>query len=425
MDYLPFILYFLVYGFLFCLLLPRIGFIKRSGLEPWLLRSLFGLKVLAGLAIGWISLHVYGPANDYWDLNREGIKEYQLLTDHPAAYFKNFFHSDYEHGYSGFFSSFQSFWNDLKNNFVIKLLSVFNIFTNGNYYLNSIFFNAIIFTGHVAFYRVFIHAFPQRKWLVLIGCFLLPSTLYFSSGIHRDGLVFMLLGLFIYAAFICLRNRLRFKHILLALISIILLFILRNYIVVALLPALLGWVIVRYSGWTKSYVFAAVYVIFWLLFFGINKLSPAIDPPTILVQKQTDYLQLTGASTRFQLNTLEPDIGSFAANMIQSYNHTLLRPYIWELPVASLLPFCLELFAYQMLFVLFIFFHRKGETAFPDGFGYFIVFFILTAFLFIGYIVPNIGTLVRYRALYFPLMITPLLAGTHWQRVRSFIKIKK
>lgn len=424
MDY-TFILYFIVYGFLFCLLLPRTGFIKRAGLEPWLVRLLFGLKVLAGLAIGWISLHVYGPANDYWDLNREGMNEYRLLTDHPAAYFKNFFHSDYEHGYSGFFSSFQSFWNDLKNNLVIKLLSVFNILTNGNYYLNSLFFNAFIFSGHVAFYRLFIYLFPQRKWLVLIGCFLLPSTLYFSSGIHRDGLVFLLLGLFIYAVFFCLRERPRPRYILLAFFSIALLFILRNYIVVALLPALAGWVIVRYTGWTKRYVFAAVYLLFWLLFFGVNRVVPALDPPSVLVQKQADYLQLTGASTRFQLNTLEPHVGSFAANMIQSYNHALLRPYVWELPVRSMLPFCLELFVYQLLFILFIFFHRKKRKVYPDGFSFFLIFFILTAFLFIGYIVPNLGTLVRYRALYFPLMITPLLAGMDWERLGRFVKIKK
>ncbi|MGF2413927.1 MAG: hypothetical protein ACQUYJ_16465, partial [Ferruginibacter sp.] len=88
---------------------------------------------MAGLVIGWVSYNVYGKGNDYWNVNRDGWIEYQLLLTNPKEYFTNIFHSQYSQGYSGVFDSFQSFWNDLRNNIITKILSVFNIFSRGNY----------------------------------------------------------------------------------------------------------------------------------------------------------------------------------------------------------------------------------------------------------------------------------------------------
>ncbi|WP_462253906.1 hypothetical protein, partial [Ferruginibacter sp.] len=132
-------------------------------------------KIIAGLAIGWISYNLYNTGNDYWDVNREGWKEYQLLLSDPKEYFTNIFKSQYSQGYGGMFDSFQSFWNDLRNNIIIKFLSVCNIFSRGNYYINSLFFNFFCFLGHVAFYRIFIQIYKKQQWAVIICCFLLPS----------------------------------------------------------------------------------------------------------------------------------------------------------------------------------------------------------------------------------------------------------
>lgn len=159
------------------------------------------LKIAAGILLGWTALHFYGNGNDYWDLNRESWNEYQLMFNDPGRYLTNLFTSDYEGGYGGVFSSHDSYWNDLRGNIIIKLLSVFNIFSRGDYYINSLFFNSLIFFGHVMLYRLFIQLYPGKDILVITGCFLLPSLLYFSSGIHKDGMVFLMMSIFIYAIF--------------------------------------------------------------------------------------------------------------------------------------------------------------------------------------------------------------------------------
>lgn len=421
MNYLLFAFYLIILSSL----ILRVPFIKNAGISSGTLLSLFLLKILAGIAIGWIAIHIYGPGNDYWDTNDYAREEYQLLHTEPFKYLINIFTSDYQGGYAGIFSSGDSYWNDLKGNLIIKLVSLFNIFSRGDYYINSLFFNFIIFFGHVILYRLFIKMFPGRKVLVIIGCFLLPSTLYFSSGIHKDGMVFLMLAVTIYCVYeSILKNQFNTKRVLLIMVSLALLFLLRNFICLALLPALFAWILVAKMKWPAAPVFAAVYLVCGLLVFTIDSVVPKIKPLEIITAKQTEYLKLDKAATQIELTALQPGFKSFASNAPQALNHVFLRPYLWELPVKSILPLSIELFVYQVLIVLMIFFRRRDWIADQKQFLFFAIFFVISTFLIIGYIVPNLGSLVRYRSLYYPLLITPALCFINWEKLLGRFQIK-
>lgn len=424
MSYLLFTVYLIV----LCWLLLKVPYLKNAGVNGKLLLALFILKVLAGIAIGWVAIHIYGPGNDYWDVHDFALEEYHLLFNDPGRYLRNLFTSDYADGYAGLFSAEDSYWNDLRGNILIKIVSVFNIFSGGNYYINSLFFNFIIFFGHVTLYRLFITIFPRKQRLVIIGCFLLPSTLYFSSGIHKDGLVFLLLAMLIYSFYQAfLKNRFSARRVSMILAGMVLLFLIRSFVVLALLPALVAWTVAVKTKWPKSVVFAFVYILAGLLVFNVSTVVSSVKPLEIIISKQTAYLGLTGSDTRLELTRLEPTFRSFATNAPEALNHSLLRPYLWELPTKTLLPFCVELFAYQAMLLLFVFF-RTREPAWNglnQGFLFFAVFFILSVFLIIGYITPNLGSLVRYRSLYLPLIVTPLFCGIDWKKVKHLIRITK
>jgi hypothetical protein len=414
LNYLLFAFYLVI----LCSLILRVPFIKNAGISSGTLLGLFLLKILAGIAIGWIAIHIYGPGNDYWDTNDYAREEYQLLQTNPLKYLINIFTSGYQGGYAGIFSSSDSYWNDLRGNIVIKLVSIFNIFSRGNYYINSLFFNSIIFFGHVILYRLFIKIFPERNLWVIIGCFLLPSTIYFSSGIHKDGLVFLMLAILIYSVYeSILKNKVGLKRFLLIIFSLALLFLLRNFIFLALLPALFSWVLVVNTKWPAIAVFTAIYLLCGLLVFNIGTVAPKIKPLEIITAKQTEYLKLQKAATQIELTPLQPTFKSFAFNAPQAINHSFLRPYIWELPVNSVLPLSIELLIYQFLILLLIFFRIKNFNPAHKPFLLFALFFCITVFLIIGYIVPNLGSLVRYRSLYLPLIITPVLCSINWQKL--------
>ena len=421
MNYLLFAFYLVI----LCSLMLRVPFIKNAGISSGTLLGLFLLKIIAGIAIGWIAIHIYGPGNDYWDTNDYALEEYQLLQINPVKYLINIFTSDYQGGYSGVFSSGDSYWNDLKGNIVIKLVSIFNIFSRGNYYINSLFFNYIIFFGHVILYRFFIQIFPGRDFLVIIGCFLLPSTLYFSSGIHKDGLVLLMLAILIYCVYQSLiKNNFNIRRVSLMIVSLALLFLLRNFVCLALLPTLFAWVLVTKIKWPAIPVFAAVYLLIGLLVFNVDTFLPKIKPLEIIIAKQTEYLKLEKAATQIELTQLQPTFKSFAFNSPQAINHSFLRPYLWELPVKSILPLSIELLAYQFLIFLLIFFRIKEVDHSHKLYILFAVLFCISVLLIIGYIVPNLGSLVRYRSLYLPLIITPILCYIDWGKIAGFLQIK-
>jgi hypothetical protein len=422
---LPYFL-FAFYLIIFCWCVLKLPFIKKAGLDNRLVLALFFCKVIAGIAIGWLSLHYYNAGNDYWDVNKEGWTEYQLLRTNPHEYFTNLFRSDYPNGYGGLFDSFQSFWNDLKNNLLIKLVSIFNIFTGGNYYVNSLFFNFIVFFGHIALYRVFIKIYENRGRMIIIGCFLLPSTLYFSSGIHRDGIVFLMLAMLLYTVFYSLKEKhLSLKRMLILLCTLVMLFLTRNFVCLVLAPALIAWILSARMKWRTFPVFIAVYVLAGLLLFNYNKLFPDVNPVETITKKQSDFLHLQHSATDIKVDSLQPKFSSFLRNSPQAFNHTLMRPYLTELPSPILLPMNIELLIYQVLFLLFIFFKRRQMNGSGDPIISFAIFFTLTMFLLIGYIAPNLGSLVRYRSIYLPLIITPLLCSVDWERIKGVIKIKK
>jgi hypothetical protein len=403
----------------------RVPFIKNAGISHGLLLSLFLIKILAGIAIGWIAIHIYGPGNDYWDTNDYAREEYDLLLTNPGQYFINIFTSGYQEGYGGMFSSGNSYWNDLKGNIVIKLVSVFNLLSHGNYYINSLFFNFIIFFAHVILYRLFIALYPNRNAWVITGCFLLPSTIYFSSGIHKDGLVFLMLAVVVYCVYqSCIKNSFTGKRISLMIISLVLLFLLRNFIFLALIPALFSWIWVYRTKWPALPVFASVYLLCGLMVFNIDRLVPDIKPLEIITARQTEYLKMNKAATQIELSALQPTFKSFATNAPQAFNHVFFRPYIWEIQVKSVLLLGMEWLLYQILIVLFIFFRLKDPDPAHKYFLFFALFYTITVFLFIGYIVPNLGSLVRYRSLYLPFIITPLLCLIDWEKVAERIKLK-
>lgn len=416
-------LLFFIYLFLLGLLVTKIPFVKKTGIPAKGILLLFLVKIAAGLAIGWFTKDI---TNDYWPLNADSMNEHRLLLSDPWAYFTNIFHSGYENGYGGFLDALPSYWNDLRITLISKALAWFNFLSQGNYYINSLLFNFFCFLGHVAFYRVFIQVYPAKKRAVLISSFLLPSMLYFSSGVQKDGIVFTAMGFLCYAVFQSLqKNKVTVKCGLMIVFTLAALFFVRSYVVLLMVPALFIWVFITKYKLPVLRSFVAAYCIMGIFFFGVHYITGGFNPMEAVTKKQEAFFMLEKATTQIPLDTLRPVFTSFAKNAPQAFNHSFMRPHIIEMPSKSLLPVVIETFCYQLLFLLFLFFHKRNGIYPGNIFIVAGVFFAISIFLFIGYIVPNLGSIVRYRSIYLIFLMTPVLAGIDCGKLISLIKIKK
>lgn len=413
---------FAAYLIFFCWLVSKIKFFKNSGLDRRIIIGLFLLKVSAGALYGYISSH-FSIISDNWAFHNDGVLEFRLLLSDPQAYVTNIFKNNYNEGLSRVLDAENSFWNDLRSNLIAKLLSVFNIFSNCNYYINNIFFNFLIFFGVFSIYHVFHKIFPTRKLLLIIPVFLLPSFLYYTSGIHRDGLILLGIGLSVYGLFFAIRvDRFSISRMVLILLGLGIIFLFRNFVFVPFLPAILAWIFAEKFRKYALQTFTIIYLIFIILFFNVGRIHPRLDLPKYVSDRQLQFVALSGGSTAVPVNPLFPNFRSFMNNAPQAFNHSLMRPYITETPKLIQLPVSIEILLYEIIFLVFLFFRRRQNT---DPFIFFSIFFALSMLLIIGYTVPIFGAIARYRSVYFPFLLTPLICMIEWKKISEQFHIRK
>lgn len=374
---------------------------------------------------GWLS-HLY-PNSDTWSYHFDALEEYQLLFTHPKEYLTNLFISNYGDNYSGVFKSTDSYWNDLKTNLMVKLVSVFHIFSGGNYYINVVIYNFLIFFGNIALFRVFKQIYRSQTNVLIISCFLLPSLIYFGSTIHKEGLILAALGTLFYCIYNVLHSSgFTFRRVFFISVSIIFIFLLRNFVLLALIPGIIGWVICEKCKAKPIVIFSSVYAVSILLFFLVGEFIPSLNLPEYVVEKQLAFKSLEKANSAIDINLLEPTVKSFAVNLPQAFANSLFRPFITDGKTLKFLYLlALEIVLYELLFVVFLFFKRDNSKFFDNPFIVFGLFFSFSLLLLIGYTTPILGAIVRYRSVYLPFIFTPVLCGINIQKLLAFLQIKK
>lgn len=396
--------------------LPRWEWVKASGLKPSSIRILLMIQLCSGLLIGWYTQHFH-ISKDYWSLHREGLLEYELLKKDPFEFIKSIAFSPYADPYGHFFNAVGSFWNDLRNNMMAKMLALFNVISYGNYYTNSLFFNCIAFIGHTAFYRLFIQLYPDKKNLLIFSCFLLPSLFFFASGIHKDMLVFASLGIFCLTLYQATHEPFSKRRLLILLISWSILLLMRNFLAMILLPLGSIYMIVEKRKINSWLSFTMGGLLVWSAFFISEKIGFASHPAAIITQRQIDFSQLAVTSANIPVTPLKGTTQSLIINLPEAINHGLLRPYLFESNNWVTQLMSIEWWLYIIIILLgLIFSFKNWKNTRP------IILFVLslsaTMLIVSGWIVPNLNAIIRYRSLYLPLLITPFLAQISFRSKR-------
>jgi hypothetical protein len=392
--------------------------VQNAGLSTKIILLLFSIKVAVGVIGGLVSHFLMNDASDMHFYTVQSLMEYDNLIHHPTIFFTDSLPTAYEQGLGDFFGSSNSFWNDLRNNILIKTMGVLNIFSRGNYYINSLFFNVVGFLGHIALFKIFKHIYPKQHWAIVVGCFLLPSTLYFTSLIGKDILIFVALSFFCYSLYFSLENKCTTKRIFFLILSFISVLLIRNFIAVILLPCAFAWYVSSRFTIKPLKVFGAFFL---LAFAGIilsQFLSEKYNPLKIVVEKQQAFFGLGIAKSQYQNDTLQPTIKSFATAAPVALRHSFLSPYPTEFNNIYLNGFAAEILLYLLLFAM-VFIFKNDKNNININFIVFALIFTTLIFLFTGYITTNAGAMIRYRSIYFPFLILPILCNINWNKIRK------
>ena len=414
-----------IYLLFFCWLIPRIPFIQKSGLKPSWLIALFILKILAGIAYGvfYTTIPDYKVKADTWKFFYDGCRETNFLFSDPLRFLTKTFENPYQRDYGHFFSDVNSYWSNLKHIYMVKIVSVFNVFSGSRYYVNVIFYSFLTFFGPIALLRMMKDLYPGKLKLLTLSIFLFPSFLFWSSGIHKDGIVFSLLTLAAYLFYFGLKNKkLGPGKLIQIAILLVFIFLVRNHVVLAAVPGFIAWWIAERYCSKKWVAFLATTVFFTTLFFTTKYIHPKLDLPISIVLRQKEFVKLGGSSFLPQ-RELHAEFTSFVKNAPQALNHTLVRPYITEIISPLYLISALEILFIWLL--VFFWFFRYTTSPYKDSVVIFMALVSFTLLLLTGFIVPQLGAIVRYRSIFIPLLITPIIATIEWPKfILKFFKYK-
>lgn len=413
---------FLLYWIFFSWLITRISFFRNSGLSNKALIALFSIKILAGLAyIGFYSLPQYSVGSDTLKFHYLSIKETDVLLSDPGAFVKSFFTYNYQDAGNLFLDN-NSYWNDLKNNVIIKLFAIINVFTGKGYHAAIVFFNFLFFFGVIGYYQLLNELYPGKTKWILACLFALPSFLFWSSGIHKDGLLFSAIGLFFLYIHRSLQAQFTTKRILLIAFLLLLLFSLRNYVALALIVVLPAIMLMHRYPNKKLLITSSLLIVGITLFFSAKYIHPSLDFPKYIAEKQGEFLELRGGS-EVAVQKLYPTFTSFISFTPTAIDMAFLRPHIGEWKNLSYIPASIELVFFWLMCILCIIYRKKYSSYSAVVTGSLI--FCLIIMLLIGYTVMFSGAIVRYRALLMPLILAPLILNTdlktYWYDKKKYL----
>ena len=411
----------LAYTAIFIFLITKIPFFKLEEIKiKWIL-LVFLLKIAFGIAMAFIYTFYYPVRSDadifkYFD--DSGIL-YNMLFINPSYFFRMLFGINTNAPeLRPYFTemlcwyNIDTLYND--NRTLIRFNTILRFFSFGSYYVHVVFMCFISLTGLVALFKVFTKIILHKTKEIFFTIFLLPSVLFWGSGVMKDGLLLFAFGMFLYF-FIQLLDKITLKTILWLLLLSFLILVNKVYILLAAIPGLLAWYWTYKTAYRFTFSkFAFVHFIYFFILFNFQYIIPRYNFAEIMFEKQYHFLRLAdfvNAGSRIPLAKLEHSKISILLNIPEAIYHVLFRPFFFESRSPMILMAGLEnLFILIIMMICILFMKRKMPKAVQPLFN-FCLWFVLILFSIMGLVTPVLGALVRYKmpALPFLLLIFIIL----------------
>lgn len=421
------ILLLLAYTSFFIFLIYKLPFFNTAGISKKSIAAVFILKIAFGLLL-WAIYTFYYPNRSTADIYKyfdDSNVMFNALKATPNHYFKMLF------GIGNHSPEFDSYYTEMhywtrKNgggtfndgHTVIRFNAFIRLFSQGYYTVHTVFICFVSLFGFTAIYKAFLPLFEDKKRELFLVIFLLPSVLFWGSGVLKEGLLFFTLGILIYY----FQQPFSWKSFCICLIAGILMALSKFYVWLALLPALFFLMVIKNMG-TKKLVlkFSIVLIVVALIGTNINRFCAIQNPLVTLSQKQIEFNSLAdgnssdanqqhipAAGSRIVIPVLYPTFISFMKNAPTALWNVSFRPYPWEMRSALMLLAGLENI-FILFFMIICIVYSLPQASIKWEYVLFCLSFVLIQFLIIGETTPVLGAIARYKIPALPFLLIAFL----------------
>ena len=399
----------------------RWKFFQLQGVSSKYVKGIFILKVLAGCVLGFIYTYHYTEKGDTIKFFDDSTVIFNSLFTNPKHFLEMFT------GINGDATDLYPYyermdaWNNKDvlfndNKTIIRLNIIFHFFSLGYYYVHVVFLNFISLIGLTALFKLFQSYLKNKSMELFFGVMLLPSVLFWGSGMLKDGLLLFGMGLMLYTFNKILLRQGTTKNLLLFSVLFLLLVFTKLYTIICIFPGLIAWYWSRNDSAKKIVLkFLGCYTVYLLIGFNIGTINIKYDVADIIFYKQRNFnvfADKAAAKSKIEIPEIEPNALSLLMNAPGSVLRVLTRPSVFDSHAPLIL-----IASVENLLILFIIVYcllkakRNGNVNLPIF--WFSIFFFITMYALIGLITPVLGAIVRYRVPVLPFLMFIVLALYH------------
>lgn len=430
------ILYCIVIVAIMSLLILKLRAFSLPGISRWLVLAAFYLKVLAGLGLTYVYTSYYSGRNDadifrYFD---DSKVMYDAVKSSPADYFtmlsgigddQQYFFDNYYSKMNNWYLKYQTvMYND--SHTVIRINAFFRLFSLGFFQVHNILFVILGFIGLLALYKTFIKYFSSKSLALYFAVFLIPSVVFWSSGILKESLLIFAMGLLFYSYQQLLFISFNVYRVVLLLFSLLLMYFTKTYVLAVLVPVLLAntWIVLTNNrhAFAKQLVTLLVFINGAII---VGNLLPDFNVFQLITNKLHDFTNLAlynNAGSMIDPIPIEPHFLSFLKYSPLAVLTTLFRPFPSDVNSLIMVPVLIENIIIAATVFLAVVFHEKKLQYIRII--YLCLFFVIVLSVITGLTTPVLGALARYRVPLLPFLFIMLFLIIDFNKIARFLKIK-
>lgn len=389
--------------------------IKKSDIRYEYFLHALSIKLFAGLCFALITVYYYKGGDTIVFFNASEGMAQAILNDFSNIELLLLNASDFNPAIHDFSPNYNYILKAPDVLSIVKISSVFYLFSLGSYLSASLIFALFSFIGLWLAYINFCKLYPNLTKQFIIAFFCIPSSLLWCSGILKDTLIIGFIGFILY----CFSNIFIFKkkHLLsfiLILISSYFILVMKPYVLYVLFPCLFIWIQAIIKNKIKDRTIRLIItpllfsLILALSYFSINSFSKGagkyqvenLEQVLIGFQSWHEYLADNRDQSGYSLGEMEMTIWGILKKAPAAFNVTFFRPYLWEIRNLPTFLGAIEGILF-LFFTIFIIKKTKGyffKTIFQNDEAKFLILFSIIFGIMVGISSYNFGALSRYKA---------------------------
>lgn len=395
---------------IFVLIIHKHAFFRSPFISGKFITGIFLLKILAGTIMYFIYTYYYTNRMEadifkYFDDSKHF---HDVFYKNPKDFFCMLFGIDSSNPYYDItYYSKMNFWHrTIESNFyndthtAIRFNAVVRFFSFGYYHVHTVFVCFLSLIGLMAVFKTLAAFVKGKEVLLAFAVFLLPSVVFWGSGVLKDGLLLFALGLMIWQFFLLLEGKSSFWGVTVLGFSLFILLYLKIYILMAITPGVLAMIVVKRSGhkflFLKYFVVLLFCVLCMLNFHLLFPNYPVLETLALRQQIFSNLAEVTKPGSAIYIMPLEDNVWVFLKAAPLAIFNVLFRPFFFEANSLFVFMAGMENLLILLMGVVAFRYSKKWKEL-DMNIILFCCFFIILLFLLIGWLTPVLGAIARYK----------------------------